>query len=500
MTPPSFVAADLKDLPVLVAGAGISGRAAVAALVELGSRVTVTDASPAALVDLPAGVSSGTGEDLPAGTRLVVTGPGRRPDHPLVAAAAAAGVAVVGEPELAWWIGAELSEPPAWLVVTGTNGKTTTTGMLEAILRAAGLDAVACGNIGYPVVDAVRAGRRVLAVELSSFQLHWSPSVVPAAGCVLNVAEDHLDWHGSMAAYAAAKARALRGPVAVAGVDDPPAAGLLAAAPAAQRVGVTLAEPGPGQLGVVGDVLVDRAFPVGPDVAFAPSGSAAPGDGVVLAPVAAVRPGGPPGITDALAAAALARAAGVAPEHVAAGLAAFEPGAHRADLVGTVGGVRYVDDSKATNPHAAAASLAAVAPARAVWIVGGLLKGASVDELVARHAAGLRAAVVIGTDRRAIVAALARHAPNVPVVEVGAGDDGPMLPARTAEPGSTGSPPGPAADPPAGPMDRAVRRAAALARPGDVVLLAPAAASMDQFRDYAERGRAFAAAVAGLRS
>jgi UDP-N-acetylmuramoylalanine--D-glutamate ligase len=216
----------------------------------------------------------------------------------------------------------------------------------------------------------------------------------------------------------------------------------------------------------------------------------------VLAPVAAVQPGGPPGITDALAAAALARAAGVAPGHVAAGLAAFRPGPHRADLVGTVGGVRYVDDSKATNPHAAAASLASVAPAPAVWIVGGLLKGASVDELVARHGAGLRAAVVIGTDRRAIVAALARHAPDVPVVEVGAGDDDPMLPARTADPG----PLAPSTARPAGPMDRAVRHAAALARPGDVVLLAPAAASMDQFRDYADRGRAFAAAVAGLGS
>jgi UDP-N-acetylmuramoylalanine--D-glutamate ligase len=497
--------ADLKDAPVLVAGAGVSGRAAAAALVELGARVTVTDASPAALVDLPAGAAAGEGEDLSAGTRLVVTGPGRRPDHPLVAAAAAVGVPVVGEPELAWWIGASLPDPAIWLVVTGTNGKTTTTGMLEAILRAAGLDAVACGNIGYPVVDAVRAGRRVLAVELSSFQLHWSPSVLPAAGCVLNVAEDHLDWHGSMAAYAAAKARAVRGPVAVAGVDDPAAAALLAASPAPRKVGVTLAEPGPGQLGIVGGVLIDRAFPADTDRATAAlakvdlanatvarsgtdpaSGSVAPAGGVALAEVAAVHPGGPPGLTDALAAAALARAAGVAPAAVAAGLAAFRPGPHRADLVRTVGGVRYVDDSKATNPHAAAASLAAQAPAPVVWIVGGLLKGASVDELVARHGAGLRAAVVIGTERRPIMAALARHASNVPVVEVDAGDDDPMIPARTGEPAE------------GGPMARAVRRAAALARPGDVVLLAPAAASMDQFRDYAERGTAFAAAVAEL--
>ena len=219
---------------------------------------------------------------------------------------------------------------------------------------------------------------------------------MPAAGCVLNVAEDHLDWHGSMAAYAAAKARALRGPVAVAGVDDPAAAALLAAAPAARKVGVTLGEPAPGQLGIVDGVLVDRAFSARPDGANAALGNyneanaafAHPGRtaGIELARVADVHPGGPPGLTDALAAAALARAAGVAPGHVAAGLAGFRPGRHRADLVATVAGVRYVDDSKATNPHAAAASLAAQAPAPVVWVVGGLLKGASVDELVAGHA------------------------------------------------------------------------------------------------------------------
>jgi UDP-N-acetylmuramoylalanine--D-glutamate ligase len=265
---------------------------------------------------------------------------------------------------------------------------------------------------------------------------------------------------------------------------------------------VTLGEPEPGQLGIVDGVLVDRAFGAAgagadaakaalgalnaPKAAFATSGRPAPvRDGVGLARAGDVHPGGPPGLTDALAAAALARAAGVAPRHVAAGLAGFWPGRHRADLVATVAGVRYVDDSKATNPHAAAASLAAQAPAPVVWVVGGLLKGASVDELVAGHAGHLRAAVVIGTDRRAIVGALARHAPDVPVVEVEGRHDGLMIPARTAEP-------------PGGVMDAAVRRAAELARPGDVVLLAPAAASMDQFRDYAERGRAFAAAVAGL--
>jgi UDP-N-acetylmuramoylalanine--D-glutamate ligase len=452
---------DLAGAAVLVAGAGVSGLAAAAALVEIGARVIVTDARPAALADLPPGAEAGDDPDaVPAGTRLVVTSPGRRPDHPLVAAAAAAGAPLVGEPELAWWLGQALQRPPVWLAVTGTNGKTTTTGMLAAILRAAGRDAVACGNIGYPVVEAVRAGHEVLAVELSSFQLHWSPSIRPFAGCVLNVADDHLDWHGSFAAYAAAKARALRADVAVAGVDDPTAAALLAECPAPRRVGVTLGEPGPGRLGVLDGALVDRAFDGGP-----------------LTEVTAVHPAGAPGILDALAAAALARAAGVGPDAVRVGLDDFRPGPHRGGVVATVAGVRYVDDSKATNPHAAAASLAAQAPTLVVWIVGGLLKGASVDDLVARHARGLRAAVVIGSDRADIVAALARHAPEVPVAEVVPGDDAPM---------------------PTDVMTTAVRRAAAFARPGDVVLLAPAAASMDQFADYAERGQRFAEAATAL--
>ena len=505
---------ELRGAHVLVAGAGISGRAAAAALLRLGARVTVTDARPEALTDLPEGAVAGP-EELPSDVALVVTGPGRRPDHPLVTGAR---VPVVGEPELAWWIGQAQPLPAPWLAVTGTNGKTTTVGMLEAILRAAGQDAVACGNVGYPVVTAVGEGRDVLAVELSSFQLQWSPSIVPAAGCVLNVAEDHLDWHGSMAAYAAAKARALRGPVAVCGVDDPAAAALLAAAPAQMRVGVTLAVPGPDQLGVDGGALVDRAF-----------------GGGMLVDVAAVTPGGPSGLTDALAAAALARAHGVPPAAIAAGLAAFRPGGHRGAVVARVDGVAYVNDSKATNPHAADAALTAAAaavasgrpPSRAaadargatktaaavtagagasdggttaaageaaggglpagaaaaaarspavVWIAGGLLKGASVDALVAAHGPGLRAVVVIGTDRAEIASAMRRHAPDVPVVEVTPGDDDAM----------------------AGIMTAAVRRAAALARPGDTVLLAPAAASMDQFTDYAARGDAFAAAAAAL--
>ncbi|MFP5020550.1 UDP-N-acetylmuramoyl-L-alanine--D-glutamate ligase [Pseudonocardia phyllosphaerae] len=472
---------------VLVAGAGISGLAAAAALRDADAEVLVSDDRADALAALPDGVAPWTGDGLPDGVHTVVTSPGRRPDHPLVAQAHAAGAEVIGEPELAWRLGRASSNPPAWLVVTGTNGKTTTTEMLAAILHAAGLSSVACGNIGYPVVSAVAsAGPRyeVLAVELSSFQLYWSPSVHPAAGVVLNVAEDHLDWHGGMAGYSSAKAHALVGDVAVAGADDAVAAALLAGAPAPRKAGVTLGEPGPDQLGVVDGMLVDRAF----------------GGGDLL-PADAVVPPGPPGVTDALAAAALARAYGVDAGTIGKALAEFTPGPHRSAPVGEHDGVRYLDDSKATNPHATDAALAAVTArspgAKAVWVVGGLLKGVAPEvlgELAAKHSALLAGAVVIGTERAPIVEALTRHAPGLPVQEVTGGHDGAMVPSSERDTPAPSTP----ADTPADPMPEAVRRAAALAGPGDVVLLAPAAASMDQFRDYGHRGDAFAAAVAAL--
>ncbi|MBO0848638.1 MAG: UDP-N-acetylmuramoyl-L-alanine--D-glutamate ligase, partial [Pseudonocardia sp.] len=399
----------------------------------------------------------------PAGTELVVTSPGWRPDAPLLSAAARAGIEVIGEPELAWrWSRpggpAEGLAPPRWLAVTGTNGKTTTVGMLAAILDAAGRDAAACGNVGTSVIDTVRAGRRELAVELSSFQLYWSPSVRPDAGCLLNIAEDHLDWHGDMAGYLAAKARVLTGRVAVAGVDDPVLAGALAGAPAARTVGITLGLPAEGQLGVRDGALVDRAF------------TEEHSGGVELIGLEEVRPAGPPGWLDALAAAALARSVGVTPERVRAGLAGYRPGPHRGSVVGEIGGVRFVDDSKATNPHAAAAALASYS--RVVWVAGGQLKGASVTELIAQHAHRFVGVVLMGTDRAIIRDALLRHAPDVPVAEASPGDHGPMI--------------------------DAVRLAAAMAEPGDVVLLAPAAASLDQFASYGARGRAFSDAVAAL--
>jgi len=463
----------LRGTQVLVAGARVTGSAVVRALHSLGARATVTDADPAMLGPVAA-LGAGTAVDLqvpPAGTQLVVTVPGFRPDAPLLLAAAAAGIEVWGDVELAWRCDAAGVFGPRrrWLAVTGTNGKTTTTTMLDAVLRAAGRASVACGNIGLTVLDALAdpAGFTDLAVELSSFQLHWAPSVRPLAGAVLNVAEDHLDWHGGMAAYAAAKATVLHGDVAVLGRDDPGAAALV---PTARRtVGFRLGEPALGELGWVAGVLVDRAFGPG-GTALRETGSSSRDTGTALVEAGDVSPGGPPGLLDAAAAAALARAAGVRPEAVRAGLARHRPGAHRSIVVCTRDGVDYVDDSKATNPHAALASIAA--HERVVWVAGGLLKGSSVHELVVAAAPRLIGAVLIGRDRAVIAAALARHAPDVPVVEVSTGEDAAMV--------------------------EVLRAASGLARPGDTVLLAPAAASMDMFTDYAHRGRAFADAARAL--
>ncbi len=471
--------ADLTGRTVLVAGLGVSGAAAARVLLDRDARVLLTDAAePPVVAELVSAGATWLGalDAVPEATDLVVTSPGWRPDAPLLADAARRGVEVVGEPELAWRLrlGADEGTAAPWLAVTGTNGKTTTVTMLEAILLAAGRRAVAAGNVGRPLVevvtatdDAGAAAYDVLAVELSSFQLHWSSSLAPAAAAVLNVADDHTDWHGSFEAYRDAKASILtRAPVAVADAGDPVAASLVAAHP--RPVTVTRGDPAPGQLGVRAGALVDRAFADDPA-------------GEVLVDRAAIPLPGPHNTVNALAAAALARAVGVPAEAVARGLAGYSGGAHRNVLVATVDGVDYVDDSKATNPHAAGASLATYP--RVVWIAGGLLKGADVDPLVAAVAPRLVGVVLLGRDRDRIAASLARHAPSVPLVTVPSGDDDRMDgTGQIAE--QT--------------MNRVVAAAAGLARRGDTVLLAPAAASMDVFRDYAHRGRAFAEAVRAL--
>jgi len=318
------------------------------------------------------------------------------------------------------------------------------------------------------VLDMLLQPAELLAVELSSFQLHWAPSLRPEAGAVLNVAEDHLDWHGTFAHYAAAKARALTGRVAVCGLDDPVAARLLADADAPVRVGFRLGEPAEGELGVRDGWLLDRAF-------------ATAGKALSLVSASSIPVPGPVGVLDALGAAALARAVDVPAQAIA--------------LVAVVDGVAYVDDSKATNPHAAQSSIAAYP--RVVWVAGGLLKGASVDEIVQQVANRLVGAVLIGRDRAVVANALSRHAPDVPVVEVTTGDDAVVQGARDTEVPAVADVTGVTEAVGERVMAEVVGAARRLARPGDTVLLAPAGASFDQFTGYAHRGDAFAAAVRG---
>jgi UDP-N-acetylmuramoylalanine--D-glutamate ligase len=445
---------ELSGSTVLVCGARLAGQAAAHALLAAGAQVVLTDrARPAGIDDLVAdgAVFGGDLAELPAGTSLVVTSPGFAPSHPLFADAARRGVEVIGELEFAWRLRA--TAPADWLVVTGTNGKTTTVRMLESMLAAAGLRARAVGNVGVSIIDAVRdpAGYDVLAVEASSYQLHWSSTMRPRAGALLNLAPDHLDWHGSMAAYEQAKTAVWRAEVAIGNADDARVAALLPAG----GVAFTLAAPAAGQLGVADGQLVSRAFG---------------DDRLPLAPVADVRPAGAHNVANALAAAALARVHGVPAEAIGEGLRSFAPDPHRNQPVGSHAGVLWVDDSKATNPHAARASL--LGYPRVVWIAGGQLKGVDVTELVAEVAGRLAGAVLLGADREEVASALARHAPDIPVIVVDSTDDGAMT--------------------------EVVHAAARLARAGDTVLLAPAAASYDMFSGYAARGDAFAAAVRSL--
>lgn len=446
---------------VLVLGAGVSGLAAIRALSRAGALVTLADERTGVLPDdlalqdpdrFPAVREIGMPDEVPQ-MDLVIATPGAPPSHRLLVSARQAGIEIIGEPELAWRM--RDLRAAAWLVVTGTNGKTTTVGMLESILVAAGIACIASGNIGLPLVDVVTGPVHydVLAVELSSFQLHRSPSIRAHAATVLNVAPDHLDWHGSMQAYAQAKKVAYdRAAIAVFNRDDEWSSRLVDRHP--QPIGFTLNQPPPGAFGIADGALLDRAF----------------GTDTELARVEDLPVPGEHNVANALAAAALARSVNVPAAAVAEGLRAYRPGPHRNALIATVDGVAYVDDSKATNPHAARASL--MAYSEVVWIAGGLLKGAEVDDLVVSVRERLHAVVLLGADRAVIARALARHAPEVPVVEVTTNDDGAMV--------------------------EVVRAAAAAARPGSTVLLAPAAASMDMFVNYTARAEAFAGAVTDL--
>ena len=436
----------------VVIGAGVAGRAAAETLAAEGATVLVTErrdaeaigdvsALTSADVDVRTGGHAATDLD---GADLVVVSPGVPPDAPPLVWARERGIEIWGELEL----GAQLVRVP-YLAVTGTNGKTTTTGMLAACLRAGGVEAVACGNIGFPFTTAVREDHDALVVEVSSFQLAGQERFHPRVSVLVNLAPDHLDYHGSFDAYRDAKAAIYRNQrdedVHVGNRDDPAAAAVSAEAPCAHAWFGAGTPVGDGHdVGYEGDVLLARG-PDGP---------------VELGSVDGERAGYR---EDAAAAAAAALAYGMAPESVRDGLGAFEPAAHRGELVAEVDSVRFLDNSKATNVHAASAAIAAVRDA--VLIAGGRAKGQDLSPL-RETAANLRAVVVIGE------AAPSLHAVFDGLVTV---HD-------------------------AGSIEEGVATAfAASARPG-IVLLAPACASWDQFASYVERGDRFAAAARALAS
>ncbi|MFU8947762.1 UDP-N-acetylmuramoyl-L-alanine--D-glutamate ligase [Mycetocola zhadangensis] len=475
--------ADWAGLRVAVLGLGVTGFAAADTLAELGSdvlvlapegeneRASLVNVIGARLVqtDLSA-VPSELSEHNPD---VLIVSPGFHPDHPILEWAATEGVAVWGDIELAWRVRDKVGTPAEWILVTGTNGKTTTVQLTAAMLAEAGFRVAPCGNIGVPVLDAVRdpQGFDVFVVELSSYQLHYlagqsGPDFVsPHSSACLNIAMDHIDWHGSFDAYVAAKGQVYdRTRVAcVYNKSDARTEALLRDAEVeegARAIGFDLGVPGPSDFGVVDGIVVDRAF--------LEERSTSALEITTIADLQSANLAAPHIVANVLAASALARSYGVTPAQVRTALLNFSLDSHRIQPVLTRGEITWINDSKATNPHAANASLGAYKSV--VWILGGLLKGVDVSDLVARHSERLRGAVIIGKDRAAVLLAFQRHAPHVPLVEVDADNTEDVMP-------------------------QAVELASRIAVAGDVVLLAPAAASMDQFTDYAERGRLFSNAV-----
>ena len=483
-----------KGLRVVVAGLGLSGFSAADTLIELGAQVVVVDGldsdvnvSRAETLKIVGATDVLLGaaytDNLPLingeAPQLVIASPGWNPRQPMLAAAAEAGIEIWGDVELAWRVrvkeGRKLAE---WVVITGTNGKTTTVGMTESIFRAAGLRAIAAGNIGTPILDAIRdpEGFDVIALELSSFQLHFTHTISPLASVVLNIAEDHVDWHGGFENYKADKAKIYERTrvAAIYNADERVIEAMVENADVidgCRAIGFTTGVPGLSMVGLVEDLLVDRAF------IEDRKNSAA--ELIALDQIGEVVPRHT--AANAAAAAALARAYGVQPQAVALGLANFDAGDHRIQAVARRDDILWINDSKATNPHAANASLGAFGSV--VWIAGGLSKGVDYNELVTAHADRLKAVILIGTDTSKLVEALERHAPKVPVIRTQVRETGEEV--STSAHGWAV-------------MSEAVNRAAEVAEAGDTVLMAPAAASMDQFSSYAQRGNAFIDAVRAL--
>jgi UDP-N-acetylmuramoylalanine--D-glutamate ligase len=470
---------DWTGIKVAVLGLGKTGFSVADTLNELGSRLlVVAESANAELLDIldVLGVDSKIDKDPQVlqesieafAPDLLVVSPGVFPNSLIIDKAVGAAVPIWTDIDLAWRLKDRYLPNQEWICITGTNGKTTTTEITEAMFLAANVKAAACGNIGKPILDCIRdpAAFEVLVVELSSFQLHYMDRIEPYSSAVLNVAKDHLDWHGGFPQYRAAKGRMYENTkvACIYNLEDKTTEALVEAADVkegARAVGFGLGTPARSNLGYVEDLLVDRAFleERAEKALEIASFEDLESFGVLT----------PHLLSNIAAATALARSYGVPPAACRKALREFTISPHRIQLVAKIAGVSYVNDSKATNAHAAAASLTSFESV--VWILGGLLKGVDISQLIGQFAPRLRGAVVIGLERAEIVQAFAKLAPDVPVVEVGEAD---LI------------------------MDSAVSLASSLALPGDVVLLAPAAASMDQFENYQQRGDLFIAAVSRL--
>ena len=439
---------DVRGERAVVVGLGASGLAAARVLLDGGASVRVTEIRSRAEVDAAADEAEAAGAEVLTGRHepihlegatLMVTSPGVPEHADVIREARSRGLRVWSELEL----GARLATAP-YVAVTGTNGKTTTTEMVAEAMRRSGLDAVACGNIGHPFSLAATEGHQALAVEASSFQLRFHESFHPRVSVLLNLAPDHLDWHRSLSRYREAKRRiyALQGPgdIHVGNVDDPHGAAVSREAPCPVQW-FRLGRPAEGQVGYEDDELVSRLG--GHAVLGTPRSTAT-----------SLR-------ADAAAAAAAAIAFGLDPEPVGDVVTSFGPLPHRGEVVAEVDGVRFVDDSKASNPHAALAAIEGLDGA--VLVAGGRSKGIDLSPLAAA-VPSLVGVVAIGEAADELVAVF----------------DG-RVPVRTA-----------------GSMEEAVTEAMAMARPGSSVVLAPACASWDMFRDYRDRGERFTAAAGAL--
>lgn len=437
----------LEDLHVLVIGAGVTGRALADFVAMRAASVEVLDER-----------AEGALRDLPKVVDLAIVSPGWQPNHPIITELKSREIPTLSEIDFAWQMKQMMAPSQRWIALTGTNGKTTTIQMVENIMRSAGVAGVACGNVGRTVIESLDPEIEVLAIELSSFQIHWSQQARFEAIALLNISPDHIDWHGSFDSYRDAKLKLVAmSERALINIGD---ATLSRAWPELERsnssalIPFHLGSPAAGEIGLVEDLIVDRALVTDPNQAE------------VLVELDSIPSKAPHNLSNAMAAAALAKMVGINPEAISQGLNSFVLDHHRLERVAEVGDVLWVDDSKATNPHAAMAAL--LAHTSVIWIAGGLAKGASMDELVRATSSRIRAAILIGTDAPLIRNALLDARPELKIVDLGAD----VLSGKEI-------------------MRKVVTVAKNLASRGDTVLLAPACASMDQFTSYAERGRLF---------